>query len=291
MSNPVRIEPQLLAPLLPRRDAREGKWHYGRALLLCGCEEMSGAALLSCEAALRSGAGLVQLAAVPAVIAAARPRLPEALLLAVHAEREAFLGPDIRIAQAEARANAVLFGCGVGLEDSVRALLRQLCAQTRLPLVLDADGLNLLSEQPELLSLRPERTILTPHAGEFCRLSGKSRAALATDPVGLATDFARKYGVILVLKGATTIVTDGTLCAMLDAPNSGLAKGGSGDLLAGLTVGLLAQGIAPFAAASLAVWLQARAGALACAEQSAYSVLPSDLFPKLGQAFCELADA
>lgn len=278
--------------LLPPRDEMQPKWSFGRAMLVCGCGSMSGAALLSCEAALRSGAGLVQLCAVPPVIDAARPRLPEALLLPLPmaAELPGCLLPEaapVLLQEAE-KADALLFGCGVSTASPVSALLQSLCESIKCPAVIDADGINLLSARPALLSHLAGRIILTPHHGEFCRLSGMTRDQLAADPAGAAQAFAKKTGTVIALKGAVTFITDGVRVFRLEAPNSGMAKGGSGDVLAGLTVGLLAQGLPPLDAAALAAWLHSAAGRLARDCFGARAMLPSDVLSALPQAFSEL---
>ena len=280
--------------LLPRRDDRQAKWHFGRTALVCGSAGMSGAALLATQAALRSGVGLVQLCSVEEVIAAARTVVPEALLLPVARQIEDIPGAIhkdaawIILGQAE-KAQSLLFGCGVGITDHGRALLNGLCEGFSGGLVLDADGLNLLSENVALLYKVSNRCILTPHIGEFCRLSGLSKQQVQADPEAVATDFAARYGCVVILKGAKTVITDGARCYELDSPNSGMAKGGSGDVLAGLTAGLLAQmPHKPLACAALAVWLHSRAGQLARVEQGAFAMLPRDLLNKLGAAFLEL---
>lgn len=287
------LKTETVRALLPHRDDRQAKWHFGRTALVCGSAAMSGAALLSGQAALRSGAGLVQLCSVPEVISAARTVLPEALLLTLP-RQEAFPGAIHRdgafalLEQAE-KAQSLLFGCGVGITDHGRALLERLCQTYGGTLIVDADGLNLLSENRILLYKVQNRVVLTPHIGEFCRLSGLPKAQVLTDPEKAAMDFAAEYRCVVVLKGAKTVITDGTQAYVLDCPNSGMAKGGSGDVLAGLTAGLCAQmPDKPLDCAALAVWLHSRAGQLARAESGAFAMLPRDVLDSLGRAFLEL---
>jgi len=291
------LEQMTVRALLPRRDDRQAKWHFGRTTLVCGSETMSGAALLATQAALRSGAGLVQLCSVEAVITAARAVVPEALLLPVVRQIEDIPGAihkdaaRIILGQAE-KAQSLLFGCGTGITDHGYRLLKSLTANYAGTMVIDADGLNLLTEHLTLLYNIPNRCILTPHIGEFCRLSGLTREQVEGDPDGAAMDFAAKHGCVVVLKGARTIVTDGERRYVLEAPNSGMAKGGSGDILAGLTAGLAAQmPHKPLECAALAVWLHSRAGQLARQEQGAYAMLPRDVLCCLGKAFLELEGA
>ena len=287
------LKKETVRALLPLRDDRQAKWHFGRTALVCGSAAMSGAALLSGEAALRSGAGLVQLCSVPEVIAAARTALPEALLLTLP-RQEAFPcaihrdGAFALLEQAE-KAQSLLFGCGVGITDHGRALLERLVGGYAGTMVIDADGLNLLSENRTLLYKVQNRAVLTPHIGEFCRLSGLSKEQVLADPEKAAMGFAADYRCVVVLKGAKTVVTDGARCYVLEAPNSGMAKGGSGDVLAGLTAGLCAQlPQKPLDCAALAVWFHSRAGQLARAEKGAFAMLPRDVLDCLGTAFLEL---
>ena len=280
--------------LLPRRDDTQAKWHFGRAALVCGSAAMSGAALLATQGALRSGTGLVQLCSVTEVITAARTVAPEALLLRLARQVEDIPGAIHKdaawtiLGQAE-KAQSLLFGCGLSITDHGRKLLKWLMQEYKSTLIIDADGLNLLSENAALLYKVSGRCILTPHAGEFCRLSGLTREQLESDPDEAAMAFAAKHGCVVALKGARTIITDGAQRYVLDCANSGMAKGGSGDVLAGLTAGLAAQ--MPdrlLDCAALAVWLHSRAGQLARERQGAYAMLPRDVLDHLGQAFLEL---
>ena len=287
----VILNQQTAKALQPPRDEHQAKWQFGRTALVCGSAGMAGAALLSTHSALRSGAGLVQLCAVEEVIAAARIAVPEALLLPVDRSETGVIAQTaapLLLQQAE-KAQSLLFGCGAGITRHGSSLLSTLCSGYEGTLVLDADGLNLLSENTALLYKVSERCVLTPHIGEFCRLSGMTRQQAEAHPQRAATDFAAKYRCVLVLKGATTVVTDGNTAYVLDCPNSGMAKGGSGDVLAGLTAGLCAQmPHKPLESAALAVWLHSRAGQLARQQYGARAMLPRDVVQALGQAFLEL---
>lgn len=287
----LKLDKETVKALLPVRDDRQAKWHFGRTILVCGSAAMSGAALLSAQGALRSGAGLVQLCSVAEVIAAARTAVPEALLLPAEQSVNGVISGDAAsgiLSQAE-KAQSLLIGCGLGITDHGYRLLKSLTANYAGTVVIDADGLNVLAEHLTLLYNVPERCILTPHIGEFCRLSGLTRERVEQDVQGAAMDFAAKYRCVVVLKGAKTVVTDGDRAYLLDCPNSGMAKGGSGDVLAGLAAGLCAQmPHKPLESAALAAYLHSRAGLLAREKRSAYAMLPRDVLDALGQAFLEL---
>lgn len=287
----LKLDKETAKALLPVRDDRQAKWHFGRTILVCGSAAMSGAALLSAQGALRSGAGLVQLCSVAEVIAAARTAVPEALLLPVEQSVNGVISGDatsVILSQAE-KAQSLLIGCGLGITDHGYRLLKSLTANYSGTVVIDADGLNVLAEHLTLLYNVPERCILTPHIGEFCRLSGLTREQVEPDVQGAAMDFAARYRCVVVLKGARTVITDGDRAYVLDCPNSGMAKGGSGDVLAGLAAGLCAQmPHKPLESAALAAYLHSRAGLLAREKRSAYAMLPRDVLDALGQAFLEL---
>ena len=287
----LKLDKETAKALLPVRDDRQAKWHFGRTILVCGSAAMSGAALLSAQGALRSGAGLVQLCSVAEVIAAARTAVPEALLLPVEQSVNGVISGDttsVILPQAE-KAQSLLFGCGLGITDHGYRLLKSLTANYAGTVVIDADGLNVLAEHLTLLYNVPERCILTPHIGEFCRLSGLTREHVEPDVQGAAMDFAARYRCVVALKGARTVITDGDRAYVLDCPNSGMAKGGSGDVLAGLAAGLCAQmPHKPLESAALAAYLHSRAGLLAREKRSAYAMLPRDVLDALGQAFLEL---
>ena len=274
----------------PQRPADGHKSTFGKVLAAVGCEAYRGAAALCCEAALRSGAGLVQLASVSAVNAAVAARLPEVTFLSGEAENDSdhlddFIQKVLNAVQDPA-VTAVVAGCGLGQSDRSRALLEQLLPVLAVPAVLDADALNLLADAAlSPLTVRPEGApmrVLTPHPGELARLTGSTVAAVTADLPTAAAAAAARFNSIVVLKSARTVIAapdDRRL--VLDAPNSGLSKGGSGDVLAGLIAGLLAQGMEPFDAAGCGVWLHSAAARRAASELGEAAMLPSDLLKRL----------
>ena len=268
----------LAASLLPARPADGNKGAFGRALLFCGSEKYRGAACLAAEAALSGGAGLVEIASCESVVSLVLTRAPSVIGTAyVPSTRGAYL--PLTLAE---KATAILVGCGSGASERLCLSLYELLSTPGCPVALDADALNALSIMREgsldVLKNAARPVVLTPHPLEFSRLSGLSLAEISADRVGVASRFAEEYGVTLVLKGAGTVIA---------APNGevtvnttggpGLAKGGSGDALAGLLVSLLAQGIAPYSAAVLAVYLHGAAGDALSDEYSPYGVRPDDL--------------
>ena len=275
---PKKTDAKLAASCLPARPADGNKGTFGRALLFCGSEQYRGAACLSAEGALSGGAGLVELASCEAVVSLVLSRAPSVIGTAyVPSEIGAFLPLDLT-----RKATAVLIGCGSGRSERLALSLFELLKTPGCPVVLDADALNSLALKREtaleILKSAARPVVLTPHPLEFSRLSGLPLDTISSDRVGVAADFAKTYGVTLVLKGAGTVIAspDGEVTVNATG-GSGLAKGGSGDVLAGLLVSLLAQGMEPYGAAILAVYLHGAAGDALTKEYSEMGVRPDDL--------------
>lgn len=271
-----------VARQLPRRDPEGHKGDFGKVLCLCGSVGYTGAAVFASRAAVRTGSGLVFLGVPEPIWAVAAVKSDEAMPFPLPAsEGRLCLGAEAEIRRRMALCDAALVGCGLGRGEETDELTRRLLdAET--PLVLDADGINALQGHIDCLDKRKGRvTVLTPHAGEFARVGDLSRGREAS-----ASAFARDHGVVLVLKGHRTVIAapDGTV-AVNPTGNSGMAKGGSGDVLAGMVVSLLGQGMAPFAAACCAVYLHGLAGDLAAEEWTERAMTPTDLLTHLGGAF------
>ncbi|MFO0844282.1 MAG: NAD(P)H-hydrate dehydratase [Gemmataceae bacterium] len=274
-------------PKLPPRAADAHKGTFGRVLVVAGSVGLSGAAALAGTAALRGGAGLVQVATpapVAGLVAAAQPCLMTAWLAADRGGRLAQAALPELLALADA-ATAVVVGPGLGQSVALKSMVPALLHHVRRPLVLDADGLNALGRQLEPLTARGAPTILTPHPGEFGRLTGRDTKEVQADRQGVALEFARRHGVVLVLKGAGTVVTDGGRLYTNTTGNPGMATGGTGDVLAGLLGALLAQGVPPFDAAVMGAYLHGRAGDLARDRLGEVSLIATDLLEHLPAAF------
>ena len=282
------VEPWMPRGWLPRRPADGHKGTFGRAYLLCGSAAYTGAPVLAARGAARGGCDLVTVgvpaAAWSAVAARCLTEMPVSL-----PDREGALSAGALPAVREGLrgAGAALIGPGLGRREETAALVRTLTAELECPLVLDADGINALAGHIDVLDARRGRaTVLTPHDGEFARLGGDLSGG---DRLGTARAFARAHGCVLVLKGHRTITAapDGR-CYVNTTGGSGLAKGGSGDVLAGLLASLLAQGMEAAEAAALAVWIHGRAGDLLEAEETAYAMSPADLPGAFSRVFREL---
>lgn len=279
-------------PRLAPRDRDTSKRDYGRVLVVGGSSGMAGAPALAALAALRSGAGLVE-AAVPESVAAIVGGFdPCVMTHGFPAELggtfAAAAGPAIRARSRQ--ADAVAIGPGLGRTPAVAALVHQLWRDLPQPAVFDADALFALAapDAPPLASYAGPR-ILTPHAGEMLRLL----EADPTDPrardrpwlEAQAADMARETGAVIVLKGPATFVVDGTRQAHNETGNPGMATGGTGDVLTGVIAALLAQGLAPFAAARLGAWVHGRAGDVAACDLGEISMTARDLLDRLSRAW------
>jgi len=288
MTSTVFLDKSYIAARLPARKSGGAKWDHGRLLAVCGSAGMPGAAALCCGGALRSGAGLVRLASVAPVVQATVFHAPECTFcLLPQGESGAISAEALPLLLKEAaRASAVLCGCGLSLCNDTATLLEGLVQGYTGTLVLDADALTLLSRDLSLLRQAAGQCIVTPHAVEMARLLGCDPAQVFAHPAKAAAEFAAAQGVTVVLKGSDTYIASPgqpLLCNRLD--NTGLAKGGSGDVLAGLIAGLAAQGAAPYDAAAAGVFLHSQAGAAARAQKGEYAMLPRDVIACIPDAF------
>jgi ADP-dependent NAD(P)H-hydrate dehydratase len=273
-------------PALGRRPADSHKGTFGHVLVVAGSRGMSGAAILCASAAIRGGAGLVTLAAPEPVILPAATANPCYLTIPLPADEHGQITAAAEPLILPAAAKSTVFACGPGLGQSsgVTRVVIDLLARATKPCVLDADGLNAVARSPELLRRR-DPIVITPHPGEFARLLGISAAAVQADRETQAVRFAGARGVILVLKGHQTLVTDGRRLFRNTTGNPGMATGGTGDVLTGLIAALIGQKLDAFAAAQLGVYLHGLAGDLARDAVGEICLTATDLLAWLPRAF------
>jgi len=275
--------------LAPRRpDAHKGD--FGKVCIVGGSIGMSGAAAIAGRAALRAGAGLVRVAtsssAMP-IVAAIEPSyttipLPEDEAGCISAQA---IGLVLQLAQ---QNDVMAFGPGVRVAPGVREVLETLIAQEGLRLVIDADGLNCLAKSIDWLERRKSSIILTPHPGEMKRLWAKLfRKAIPSDRIEHAAALAQKTGCTVVLKGAGTVVTDGSSVYVNTTGNPGMATAGAGDVLTGVIVALAGQGLDNFDAAVLGVYVHGLAGDITAERTGQVSLITTDIIDSLGEAFLQ----
>lgn len=274
----IELKAEDVLSILPDRDPEAHKGSFGKILLLCGSRGYTGAAYLSAMGALRSGAGLVYLGVPESIYAIEAVKLNEPVVFPLPDEGGKMSKKAIpEILERLGKMDAVLMGCGMGMSAGTLAVLETVLKNAKCPVVLDADGINLVSAHKDLLRGRTAPTVLTPHDGEYLRLAG----SLGKDRITAAGDLARELGCVVVLKGHRTWITDGTSFCRNTTGNPGMAVGGSGDMLAGMIVSLLGQGMGPLEAAGCAVWLHGAAGDLCQKELGQYGMLPSDMLEAL----------
>lgn len=287
-----RLDIPTVRALLPARPTDGHKGTFGHVFVIAGSRRYPGALRLACEAACRSGAGLVtagipsalrDVAAVTLLECMALP-LPDTTLGGLGAEA---IGPALAFA---ADKDSVVLGPGLATEGETRAFVREVLPRIAAPLVLDADGLNLMAEEVACFSGRePGRTIITPHPGEMARLTGLSTAAVQADRENVAQGFAMTHQLVVVLKGSNTVVAHPDGAVVINTTgNSGMGTGGTGDVLAGILGGLLAQGMAPWDAARLGVWLHGHAGDCAAARFTERALIARDVIASIPEAFAAL---
>jgi ADP-dependent NAD(P)H-hydrate dehydratase len=308
----MNTEDNAALPRLPPRKSDAHKGDFGQALVVGGSRGMAGAVALAGMAALRGGAGLVRLA-VPEVIldtvagfepsymtiplrsdpegrisAGALDRITELAERAHYQLEHALPSAFDSVAAWAKKSTAIAFGPGLGRSLSLDELAARLYQEIQQPMVFDADAINALATDPKTLTKPGGPRIFTPHPGEFARLIGrKLEGDLRNDA---AVQLAARCGIVVVLKGHRTLVTDGRRRAINNSGNPGMATGGSGDVLTGLIAALLCQNLEPFDAARLGVYLHGRAGDLAAEELGEVSLMASDLIRFLPKAFWEYVD-
>lgn len=273
-----RLNHELVLSLLPDRNPWGHKGNFGKLLLLCGSRRYTGAAFFAAMGALRSGAGLVFLGVPESIYGIEAVKLNEPVIFPLPdagGRLSADAVPEIlsRLPQMD----AVLVGPGLGQSEGTLAVVRAVLEKAECPVVVDADGINVLSAHRDLLRGRKLPTILTPHDGEFARLGG----VIGEDRMSAAAALAEELGCVVLLKGHETCITDGTDGYLNPTGNPGMAVGGSGDVLAGVITALLGTGLPPLEAAACGAWLHGAAGDRCAAELGQYGMLPTDMLSAL----------
>lgn len=264
--------------LLPTRSVDAHKGSFGKILLLCGSRGYTGAAALAAMGALRSGAGLVYLAVPESIYAIEAVKLTEPVIYPVFDENGMYAPSSVeKILSIAQGKNAILIGSGMGQSAGTLAATKAVLENYPGPVVLDADGINVMKAHKDVLRGRPYPTILTPHPGEFQRFTGN----YSDDRIAIASELAMELGVIVLLKGHKTVITDGVSCYINPTGNPGMATGGSGDVLSGIIVSLLGQGLKPLEAAVCGAWLHGAAGDICASEIGQYGMIPSDMIQVL----------
>ena len=268
----------------PKRSPESHKGDFGHALVIAGSAGYTGAAYLASQAALVSGSGLVTLAIGRSLYEVMVTKLTEVMVRPFFETKDFSLSllAEKELLSFSEKCNVVVIGPGISQNKETQTLVRNLVAKLNKPIVLDADGINALAAHLDLLKDVKSPTVLTPHPGEMARLIGKERDEVQKNRKDVALAFASEYNSVLVLKGHNTIVAKpGGECYVNETGNPGMATGGTGDVLTGIIAGFIAQGIAPYPAAILAVYFHGLAGDLAAKEKGFLSLTATDILNKL----------
>ncbi len=268
--------------LIPKRSDDSHKGTFGKVMAIVGSSGMAGAAILSGSAVLKSGAGMLTIATTNEIIPIIAHEFPSAMTYPLPMDYDEFL-------EKAKGMDAVLIGCGLGTDDTTKKFVTEFIKKCELPMVIDADGLNILSENIDII--KGKNAILTPHIVEFSRLSGIAPSEIKENPVKISNDFCEHYGVTVILKDSVTLISHkGENIAVCHAPNSGMATAGSGDVLAGVMTSLIAQGLSIFDAANLGVYIHSAAGKLAKENFGEAGMTSSDILSFVPKAFMESCD-
>ena len=267
------------ADVLPARLPSSNKGSFGRLLNIAGSLCYCGAAAMSTKAALRMGAGLCTLAAPVSVVKILGSAIHETTFLPLPENENGFIGESCadKLAEILPKMNAVSIGCGLGNSEQTRALTEFVIKSADCPIIIDADGINSISRNIDVLRSRTGDTVLTPHPLEFSRISGLSVSEIQRDRIAAASNFSREYGVIVLLKGAYTVIADGDNVYVNASGNAALAKGGSGDVLTGIIAAMLAQGVPALKAAVEGAYLHGKAADELVEKMPPRKVLASDI--------------
>jgi len=288
------IMPRWVSNSLPYRPADANKGTFGKLMVVAGSINYVGAAYLACEAAMRTGTGLVTLATPKTLQPMLTANLVETTYFPLLESEPGIISSDAAdmIKQQISGYNALLVGCGIGLHDSVKAFIESLllASDIEIPVIVDADGLNILAQIPNWWQKLNGDVVITPHPGEMARLTGLPVEDVKKDRIELARKYAAQWNVTIVLKGAHTAVAapDGEVKLSAIA-NSGLASAGTGDVLAGCIAGLVAQGLDSFTAAVCGVYLHANAGEVVAKELGEAGMVAGDLLEVLPYVIRDIA--
>ncbi len=273
---------------LPKRKDVYNKGDFGKLLCICGSRSMPGAASFAISAALRCGVGTIKSCVVPSIYGTISSRIPETTFCVVKENSDGYMSKNSinTILDAMKDCSAAVIGCGLGWNQDTKFLVEEIIKNSNIPLVVDADGINVISENIDILHHSNCEIVLTPHPKEMTRLMGTEFKSL--DKMGPASEFAVHYGVTVLLKGHRTVISNKTGSIFLNKTgNVGMAKGGSGDVLSGMIGSFLAQKLLPVDAAICGAFIHGFAGDKCAQKLSNVSMLPSDIVEELPSVFSE----
>lgn len=279
----INVDTDFVKSVFPKRNPNGHKGTFGKALLVCGSDTYRGAGLLATKSALRSGVGLVELFSSKAVCDASFTVCPEGIFTEIN-HSDPIKSSEI-ILEKSKNANAILIGCGLGCNENTKVMVEQIVKFSEIPVIIDADGINSICTNKDVLLNAKAQVILTPHPAELGRFCQVSTDEICKNKLDYAIKTAEKYKCVVMAKGAGTYITDGETTFYSKTGNTALSKGGSGDILAGLVGGFVAQGIAPISACAVASFILGYTAEYATKNASERGVLGSDIISQFPYVF------
>ncbi len=281
---------EYVSKMLPEFDDYIHKGHRGRVLIIGGSTGLTGAVCMCANAALKSGAGLITAAVPRSLNNIFEIKLTEVMTCPVDDKDGDITVNSVRqILTVADKCDAVAIGPGAGVGNGVRAVLEELC-MTAKKMIIDADAINVLAINPDILKKSKADVLLTPHIGEMSRLCGNSCEEISNKRTEYAVSFANEYNVNILLKGKNTVITNGKDVFVNPTGNNGMAKGGSGDVLTGICVALAAQGLPTFESGIAGAYIHGLAGDIAKEKFTDFSMTPCDIIDNLGIAFKKITE-
>lgn len=275
---------------LPERYPEAHKGTFGKLLCICGSKNMPGAAFFAISSAVKCGVGLVEAVVPESIYEATAKKISEVTFYIVPENEDGFISDESvgDILKESEKCSAVLAGCGLGWTQSTKNITYELIRNLTIPMIIDADGINVISENIDILKEAKSELVLTPHIKEMSRLISKDIETIAADKIKYAKELSEKYGVTTVLKGNKTAISDKDGNAFINTTgNAGMAKGGSGDVLSGMLGSFLAQRLSPIDAAICAVFIHGMSGDECKDKFSSVSMTPTDLINELPNIFLQ----
>lgn len=281
------IERQSFPDFPPKRKSDSHKGNFGKILIIAGSNNMRGAAYFAVSGALKSGAGLVQLATVGKCIDTVSVLAPEATFIEMSHDNNGFMQFEPEKLNLN-KYNAVVIGCGMGVTSETTELTKFVVENSEVPVIIDADGINCIASDIDILLKKKTDIILTPHVGEMSRLLKCTAAEISADRFFSAEYLAEKYRVTLILKGAGTVIADGKNTSINSTGNAGMSRGGSGDILSGIIGAIAGQDYSAFDSACIGAYLHGLAGDIAAEKLTQEAMLPRDIIDCLFDSFRKL---
>lgn len=283
----MNSQKQEIFSLFKKRDENANKGNFGRAVLICGSYGMAGAAVICAEGTIKSGIGICDIVCEESVYPIISARVPEAVCNPL--SKDFTVEDKIRLKKSLKSADVVVIGCGMGNTDYTDKILRAVIAHCSVPLIVDADALNVIAKDMSILDNKKCEIIVTPHPGEMSRLIGKSTNEINENRVKTATEFSKKYGVVTLLKGKGTVISDKNGEYTVNESGSvAMATGGSGDMLCGIIAGLLGEGFSPFDAARAGAYIHGLTGEYSAKKYSIRSTSATTMLETLPKIYLEI---